>query len=515
VRCLSISDSNSVYSCSKRLQLNRRSVEYPEFEEFSFALRAFEQSLREAHEDDYWRQFLWPLRAYGFGLLAAPLLSGHPSACPPDTAGALRKHLAKCDLIYPGLAAPARGLVDRMTSLSQPNSSPLLDVVWELACEAVEEGRTAVLLVKNQRLAAASEMVLESEPDLGSVKVAVPAQMRGGDCYGRIIATGSDRWFPEHVFSAPRAQEVWLVHYSWISNDLKLEPLLRGSTREVRDWTAGGAPGKLDLRERLPAEQLVPTLDWGKALARARRRASAGPASEEVEARLSLLEGKWAVFLDANEGATIQAIDLEEEQALQLKRVSVSHIEPGMFIILRTEGGGDYVVPLADRILGEAAGRLRNLQTEWKQLLRTAVQLRGLSAAAAQLRRYRARLANEQNLRNWMSPRSIKPYYYEDFAAVMRLAGIGDRAEEYWRAMSVILKAHMKAGFHIRKLLLREILASDLEELEMRGRKDFNLTEAAGAVLTAFRVEGISEETVMVSPSRIGVPFELENSLWQ
>lgn len=515
MRSLSISAADTVYRCSEHLELRRHSVEYPEFEEFSFALRAFERSLGEASEHEYWKEFLWPLRVYGFRLLAAPLPSGHTTIYDPDTVTALRKYLADCGRIYPELTQPAHRLLELKVSLAEADSSPLLDAVWELALEAWEDGRTVALLVKNQRLAAASETVLSKDPDLRNMKVAVPAQMRGGECYGRIIAAGSDRWFPEHVFSAPRAREIYLLHYSWINNNSGVEPLFRGSAAAVRSWSVEGVSEIMDSRRHLPAEELVPVFDWSEALAKAQRNGPEGAAAEAVGARLSLLEGGWAVFLEAEDSATVQAIDLEEEKALQLKRVPVRGLEPGMFIILRTEGGGDYIVPLADRILGEAAANLRDLQKEWKTRLRRAVNFHGLSGVAGQLRRYGSTKATEQNVRNWMSPRNIKTSLYEDFAAIMRLTQLEDSADKYWNAMRVILRAHMKAGFRIRKLLLEEVLESDPEELEKYGRKDFNLTEAAGAALTAFRLEEISKETVMVSPSRIGEPFELEGSLWQ
>ena len=105
-----------------------------------------------------------------------------------------------------GLMWTLGGLLERTNCLVQSNGSPLLDAVWKLACEALEQNETAVLLVKDQRLAAASEAVLETDADLRDVKVVVPAQMRGGMRHGRTIAVGSDRWFPEHVFSAPRAR---------------------------------------------------------------------------------------------------------------------------------------------------------------------------------------------------------------------------------------------------------------------------------------------------------------------
>lgn len=510
---LALPDVDYVYSCSERARFQRRSVAFAEFKRFSFALRSFERSLGEASDDEYWRDFVRPLRSYGFRLLAAPLPSGHPAALSGAGPEVWRERVAKCEYVYPDLAVPARAVADLAEALVQTNSSPLLDTIWELVCEAKDRGESAAVTVKDRRLASATGAVFEGDPDLREAAVLVPAQLRDERCYDMLLAVGSDSWFPEHVFGAPRAHNVCLVHYGWISASFSLKPRLLGSS------TARKVPASVEVSERcapdeiMSAEELEPVFDWNAALAQMRRTAASGPASELVGARLILLEGRWAAFLEADEGATIQAIDLEEEQSLRLKRAPVRDVEPGMYVILRTGGGGDYIVPLADRILAEKAERLRELQRDWKKRLREAVNLWGLAAAAAQLRRLGSRLANEQNLRNWMSPRTIRPHFYEDFQADMQLIGLGGRAKEYWEAMETISRAHRKAGFRIRKLLLEEVMRTDSQDLEGRGRKDFNLDEATGSVLTAFRVEEISDEVVMVSPGRIGEPFELEGDL--
>ena len=123
--------------------------------------------------------------------------------------------------------------------------------------------------------------------------------------------------------------------------------------------------------------------------------------------------------------------------------------------------------------------------------------------------------ANETNIRNWMSYKSIRTGDYNDFAAIMQLVGLCDKAKECWEIMGMIDTAHRKAGHHIRKLLLRKVLESDLDELQRLGKMEFELSEVDSGSLTAFRVRNISNEIMKASVSLLGHPFDVKDALWQ
>src|SRR5208282_3171500 len=98
-----------------------------------------------------------------------------------------------------------------------------------------------------------------------------------------------------------------------------------------------------------------------------------------VPARLFALHGGYAVFLEEHQGSTCMVLDLAEDERSRVKRLATSDVEPDMFVLLRTEGGGDYVVPVADRILGQRAEQCRLAQQHWKLRLKTAVETYGLA----------------------------------------------------------------------------------------------------------------------------------------
>jgi hypothetical protein len=252
------------------------------------------------------------------------------------------------------------------------------------------------------------------------------------------------------------------------------------------------------------------TIDWA-AIARQGGETLAAEADtdrdDEVLARLYLLNGGYAVFLEASEGATCLAIDLSEDESSRVRRIAIDDLEPGMFVLLRTEGGGDYVIPVADRILGARAPSFREAQRTWKSRLRSMARNTTLHDLVLRLRANGSLRADDGNVRHWMSERAIATQDRIDFVAIMRVVGLESQADHYWAITRTIRAAHLHAGKVIRDLLLRRVKATDVEHLRKEGRLDFVLPEAQGGRLTAFGIEGRAPTTTRVPGSRLGRVF--------
>ena len=224
-----------------------------------------------------------------------------------------------------------------------------------------------------------------------------------------------------------------------------------------------------------------------------------------------MLEGEHAVFLEAADGASVLSIDLDADETTErIARIGTNEVRTGTFLLLRTSGSGDYIVTEADRhFLLSRATALRRAQRRWKELLRKEVQVDGLLAVSIRLIDLGSNSADEINVRNYLSPRSIRTRSPEDFRAIMRLVALGDEWERYWEMMGEIDHAHRHAGQRIRKQLLRRLEQLDLNELERIGRMDITLPEMDAGGLAAFRAVDISPETQLVSTHQLGHPFVL------
>jgi hypothetical protein len=243
-----------------------------------------------------------------------------------------------------------------------------------------------------------------------------------------------------------------------------------------------------------------------------------GSAEESAPARLCHLSGNRAVFVPADDGATSLIIDTSETGRASVRRVPTDELEGGYYLLLRTSGGGDFIAPLADRILGDLAAKRRSQQAEWKERLISkaserfgSLGRRELSSrVSVELRSQQVSQPRPANVHYWMSAKCISPRKLEDFEAIMTFAGLDERTQELWAAMDEIDRAHKRAGFLIRRMLLQKIADTSLEPLERDGEMVFDLGDQDGGTLSAFQITGIQEEKFEVPADRIGVLMDTE-----
>ncbi|MCI0559428.1 MAG: hypothetical protein L0332_13070 [Chloroflexi bacterium] len=507
---LSLADVDKVYSCSRLLSISTHFVSYPALAQFSSSLHKFLRELGDASEDPYWQAFVRPLKRYRFDISAAPLsnVTIQEYACSLESQ--LRRQLANCHLVFPSLAHPSFKLLDELHHFCQEGQDQILQTVAFLAEQWEEEGERIALLIKESRLVEDTTSAISTIPQLASWFVTYPLNMREVATYRRLVVIGPPYWYPDYIFSAPRATSVDMVCYDWIRVHWEPQPAfvspVRSGSRTYENKITHSPSNGID-------EDLVsPTVDLAQVIDSARSELDKSGDDEFVEALLLVLESSQGVFIEAEGEASVLVIDLNEEARNRVRRVSYQQIEPDMYILLRTSGGGDYIVSTADRILGEPADDLRERQQTWKARLRLAVKKQGMQSVVEHLKQRGSNIASYQNVRNWMSRRSISTKDYPDFKAIMDFVELSDQADEYWQTMKTIKRAHTQAGQRIRRLLLQEVNKSELVELERSGIMEFSLPDRDAGSLTAFRILAIAPRTVEVLPNRIDDPFPLEEA---
>ena len=487
-----LAEVNECYRYAALTKIRRHIITHDAFNSFCASLQGFIRELGEATEDRYWQPFLRYLSRYRFVQSATPVPFDNATAFSPAKVNDCETSLGLGLTIYPTFALPARELLEKHVSIAAQRRNPLLDAIKE------HQTDESAIVVKDRGLVSPTEEAILSTLTR-TTRVLIPAQLNQHECFGQLIVLGPARWFPDYVFTAPRAARIDIMQYGWIRDTWKPAPSFISAAPQTAQGpvfpTNHGLPATID------AESALPTINWSAIVQHAK--ATAEHDHDEREARLLLLEGGGAVFLEKDEQASIRIIDLAGGDK-PVKRAHSNELVPGMFVLLRTSGGGDYIVPIADRILGPQAESARAKQRQWKELLRKIVRKEGAIAAVEKLRLYGSRIANETNLRNWMLDRSIKTAAYEDFAAIMTLIGAAKDAHTCWDTMGLIDRAHRKAGFHIGRLLLRQIRAADLTELQDHGTFEFTIPNEDGGSITAFRIEQIASDTYRIPHSRLG-----------
>jgi hypothetical protein len=500
MNAITVGEADRRHVLCANTRIRYQPVDHQLFRRFSERSRRFLRALSDSDSHEYWQDFARTIGRYRFKLMAAPLSFSDGAATVGVKTERLRSFLSQSAAIYPQLALVAREVGELLLELAACDDNPMMD--WLVSMMDVEPELSTVVMLRDSSLVDKVHHELRSR-HMGFEVVSIGAH-RCVHEFSRLILIGPTRWFPEHLFSAPQVPTIEVISYRW--NRSRWRPHLTFVSRDSALPPSGGEDAAEDGDGDV--EELWPEVDW-QALAQRYTSGFDEPSGHEshepVEAQLVSLQGAHGVFLEAHASALV--IDFDEDEESRVKRVEAREIEPGMCLLLRTIGGGDYVVPVADRLLGARAATLRQAQELWKQSLRNRVRDSSLLQVSVRLIELGSQRANEGNVRNWMSQRSIRPQDQRDFSAIMKLIGREHDIDSYWNMMGDIQAAHQRSGQAIRRRLLERVRATDVSALVKTGRMDFSLPEAEGGRLTAFRVEGKSPHLDLVPASRCGQQF--------
>jgi hypothetical protein len=506
----SMQEAADLYEAAGVLELERICVSDDAFRSFSLAVRALQDQLGDDASDSYWLRVLARLRRLRWELATVPLPFGHPAFEMAQSAAFLSEQLRDCERVFPAHAAAAREAIARLLEIASGDRDPLGAATRAL----VWRGADRALVLRDARHATA---VSESVGRSIHAHVLPAAQLPSARVFGEAAVIGPTCWFPTHVFTAPRARLIHIIHFNWLSDPPLDARIFSGSE-------LGAAAGRYSLPAHsglsghglsVSSVDFLPVTDWaaiasGTGGSTDRR----DDRPDTVDAYLFLLASEQAVYLEAEEGSRAYVVELGTSKDLHM--VATRSIQPGTYVVSRVGGEGDYIPAIADSLLGSQAAQLRAVQRRWKERLGDLVRTNGVQGVLSRLEAAGSPRASRGNLRRWASASSIRTEDYTDFAALMRVIGLGVEATELWRQMDLIDQAHLRAGRRVRALLVREILDGDTRELEEHGWQDYDVPEIQGeGSLRVARVEARAPETVQIAARQTRQLLPVERDLWQ
>lgn len=501
--------TNSVYQTAERASFITHRISHSLFREFSFRLQNLIRELGEEIEVSEWRNFIRRLKRYRFEQHAAPLGFGNPVIMSADDLEELANILRRLHSTSPNFAAQAETVFSLLKDLVSGNENPILDKLTEI----VGEAENLPIVINESRLIIPCEDVFDAANLAEKFSILSESQLRRNINLAQIACVGASRWYSDYVFTAPRAEKIHLLRFDWLQDKLKSRAVFISSVKSANAPEMPEQNG-IDTKPQTAAEyclesaDIIPVVNPIEIAESFSRGANNFRENEQtIEARLFLLEGRRGVFLEENSRALV--IDLDYEPPVRKRRVA--EIASGAFIVLSDRGGGDLIVPLADKILGKKAEKLRDFQIGWKRILHNLVRENGVNQTISQLKNLGSRSANKTNLRNWMSESesNIDTRYKEDFAALMKIVGWEDKLEGCFANAKKLRQAHQKAGNELRRMIIRMIAETDLSRLEKYGRMEFELTEASRK-LVALRVVSRIEKRVEIAAAQLNKRFPLE-----
>lgn len=500
------SQANRVFECAKSVAIGQLRVEHRAFQSFSDGLSTLRRTLGTEMRSDLWKRFLRPLNYYRFDAMAAPLPFNHEGLRGPERVESAQQCLQAVVAAYPDFSQAAKLLTDTLTNLTELSAAPLLAGL-ESSGDSKDARSTGVVICESRLLESVTEM-LGSCGSNGRFRVVLPEELTRDIAFSHLVVVGDVRWYPRWLLFAPRAVQVTLLGYHWT-----------GRARGSQPWFGPDQPGHPILpsaeitqtKQRRPIEperdwkDLRPGLDLDAirtVLRDGRSPSVRGTSTELVSARLIELIGDRLFLVESDELTQVWSIDLEDDEDRLLRQRRVTELRSGMFVLVRTVGAGDLVIPIADRLMGSRCRTLRRRQTVWKARLRDAVRKRGLARVARQLSGKGCSAASENNVRRWMSesPHVIGTRGRRDFEVILEFVDLADQRDKYLQSMTLIRRAHRRAGQHVRRQLLRQLVART-DELA-RGVATFELDEGGGEI-AAYRIRTISSDRAMASATRL------------
>lgn len=503
---VSLSQADAYHSVASRAGLSWHALDHEVLERFAEAVFTLSRLARQQDDDTGWREFLYPARRARNILTTVPLPFSHRRLGVDTLLDQLEGSLPALR-VYAGDEAGAlgAGALAAGRQLTQLAESPLLDAVLEIATKG---GRASngLLLPIAEYVGTVRECLEQRDV---SVEVLSRHDVAALEPLGRLIVVGPLYWYEDHqyVLTSPRAPQIVVLKWAWYRERPPAATSLEGS-RGTAGIRVRPMPALRSTFE-VTADDERTSVDW-RSVSHELSAPGENDLGEPVLARPAVLAGRHAVLLPEDGDRLVWLLDPHAPPEHRAARVDVADLEPGHVIVLRTSGGGDLIVPIADEILGDEAARLRELQHRWKAQLRSWVrQHRTIRRAAAELRRLGCARANPQNLQNWLGERSLRTEDRGDWQVLMDAASLSQEAETMWTAMAKLHSAHTEAGQSIGRRLREMANTSPLDELLGTGRQVFAL--ARGGSVTAFRIEAFSPSPMHCSPSRLMVPIAVRD----
>jgi hypothetical protein len=504
--------ATQIYGVAERYRFSRHPVNDDLFGRFSKELGTLQRELGEDREDPFWEAVMPPLRRFRFEFTGYPLPFNHPEYLADDTATYLLSQLSNCDRIFPRHAPRAGLVLNTLLSLLQRPTNPLGESLASALSKRQDEA-LGILMLRSRYRKAVDDFLKARGIEATCLG---PNDLSDNRLFGSLAIVGPLRWYPPSILSAPRAANIELFTYDWIGDQQPRLSLLQASQSAISDGlTVLGSDSARAETAVIDADDLVPAIPWVTLSQRLTGHEASQEGADSVASYLFLLSEGFMVFLEAEANATTSVLSLTGDITERIKRVPNVDIQPGMYMLLRSEGGGDYIVSVADILLGSTASPLREKQKLWKARLRAKILESGISEVVRELRAVGSRIADEQNVRNWASAHSLKTAERQDFAAIMLYVGLASQAADLWTSMALLDSAHRRAGARIRKQLLNKVRSTSLGQLQSLGKIDFVLPESEGGAISGFRVEDRSPNPTPVPTTRLGKPIRVERDLWQ
>jgi len=218
MKIASIEDITSIYGHAETVSMQWRSIKLPELKGFSLGVERLVNAVGDLDQDTHWGKFMRRLRQFRFSCMATAYSKNFFEQNLDAILADLSRNENMFGLSYPD-ARPAyqtlKFYANRLRGVD------LAQILSEIVKDYTVNGKKRTLvLVCQTRYVSDSEQAL-TDAGLGNWSVTSPAYLRDDIAFEQMLVIGPTRWFPEYVFTAPRANNIHVIKYSWIRDSWK------------------------------------------------------------------------------------------------------------------------------------------------------------------------------------------------------------------------------------------------------------------------------------------------------
>ena len=205
-----LSQTDNIYNCIGHLTIEYHNLQFPELHIYSIYLRKFFFSLGDTIFDDYWRRKKWDLRRIAFLLCGTPLSKSYLTREISRITNNLEQEIGSCTRLYPDFCDNFSNVISKAKSLLETDLDKIRSEVQSVIDNS--SGTTAIL-IKDTKLIPVIEHDLNRLLDI-HVEVVGISFLKKDICFENLIVIGpaSPKWYPEFIFSSPRAKFIHVIN---------------------------------------------------------------------------------------------------------------------------------------------------------------------------------------------------------------------------------------------------------------------------------------------------------------
>lgn len=493
-------EADARYVAAATPNLTRVPVQDPAVEACTAAATALVRLIDDAGRPPEWSSARNAATALRWSLVTRPRLSSDSPDGWETQVRELRSELRRAARTASAELHALETLVDSASSLQGDD-----ELAEQIAASVrAVPGTTCVVLVNAAARTSAETVLGERLPGAAFL---TPRQFSVGGIWTRAVVVGVSAWYPDTVFTAPRAEQTVLVHHRWLHDQAEV-PGLFGTAASH----ALAVPLPQQNIPRFGHETIQPPvqqLDWTSIEPIGGQPTDSDP-TDDVPARLILLAGGFGFYLE-EDADRIRGLDPSRSAGKWIRQLPVAGIGPDTVVILRRAGSErELLQPRINDLLGSDGPHVRARQAEWKGMLAErlgAGDIRGLRRALDMTD------LTLQYARYWASSVSIFPRP-RTFRRLLEYLRVPD-PEAYVTAARTLFNAHLGAGKQLSKELEALVDDSVVLALESSDSVTLSLGEGSAATqITLFRVIAVCPHTVTIPAAALRWSLRMKGTQW-